>query len=402
MRLSILALVFIVTVINYLDRGALSFAILAVQKDLGINDVQFGFAAGAFAIGYTAMIGYAGYLVDRFGSIKLWALSAVLWSLVTAAIGLSQNFATVVAFRIALGVVEAVHFPALLKTMSDWLEPKWIARGISLSLFGVPIASVIGAPFITLLIESVGWRIMFYILGTLGIIWAFFWLVYFTGKKNPHLNRGASLLRKPERLHWKLYFTNPALLASCFVYFIFGYILFFALFWMPGYLEKTYGVSLKNTGWLVMLPWLMSAVFVVIGGVLSDLLMKKTRSIRLSRVYPTAYALLLTSICFFLLSETTRLETAMILVSLGLGFTFAINAPIFAFNADLFPNHVGTAQGISIFCFSLAGIVSPFLTGWLVQTSGHFRSAIFLVSALSLAAALIAFVFQNPREQRTH
>jgi len=397
MRLPILLLIFVITIINYLDRGGISFAILPIQRDLGLDDFQFGIAAAAFGVGYTLMIFFTGFLIDRFGSIKIWALSALLWSLVTFAIGLSENFAMLVALRIALGVVETAHFPAMLKTVADWLSPQWVARSLSFSLLGVPVASLIGAPLITLLIEKMGWRAMFFILAGLGVVWVLIWLLYFTGKKNPHLNRAS--LPVADKLKWHSFFKNKALMASCTVYFIFGYILFFGLFWIPGYLENSFHLSLTETGWLTMLPWLSSSILILIGGFVSDLLMKRSRSIRISRVYPTACALFLASLCFFLLSRSTDMRSSLLFFSLGLGFTFAINAPIYAFNADLFPNRAGTAQSISSFFFSLAGIFSPSVTGWLVQTTGHFQSAIFLVALLALLASLISFVFQKPLER---
>jgi len=400
MRLAILVLIFIATIINYLDRGAMSFAILPMQRDLGIDDVQFGIAASAFAVGYTAMIFFAGFIVDRFGSIKTWAASALLWSLVTVGIGFSRDFETLVALRIALGLVEAVHFPALLKTVADWLEPRWMARSISFALLGVPFASLIGAPLVTSLIESAGWRSMFFILGALGFAWAVLWLRTFHKKTNPRLNRLSYPFESADRLHWKAFFKNSSLIASCTVFFIFGYILFFALFWIPGYLEKIHHVSIRDAGWIVMLPWLFASILILLGGAASDFLMKKTRSLRYARVYPTACSLLIAGLAFYLLSRATHLHTAVLLVSVGLGFTFAINAPIYAFNADLFPSREATAQGISGFFFSLAGIVAPALTGWLVQTSGNFKLAIFVVACLAVFAAGIAFAFQRPQNIR--
>jgi len=401
MRIGLLCLIGYVTIINYLDRGAISFAILPIQADLHLNEAQFGLVASAFGMGYMVVCIFAGFLVDRFGSIKMWALSAVLWSLVTMCMGLAQNLATLLILRILLGMVEAIHFPALLKTIADWIEPKWTGRSLSLSLLGVPAAIFIGAPLITYLMETMSWRGMFFILGILGLFWAAIWIAFFYGRKNPHLNIVSMPLEPPAPMHWRTFFTSIPLLSNCAIFFIFGYILFFCLIWIPGYLQKTFGLSLSNVGWAAMLPWFISCIFMLVGGGVTDLLLKKTRSIRQARTLPMAYALFLSALSFLLLSRSTQFESALLLVSLGLGFSFTINAPIYAFNADLFPYHVGTAQGIMICFAALAGIVAPYLTGWLVQTTGNFQSAIFLVSVLSLVGAIIA-VFQRPKKAQYH
>jgi ACS family hexuronate transporter-like MFS transporter len=186
------------------------------------------------------------------------------------------------------------------------------------------------------------------------------------------------------------------LIANCAIYFIFGYILFFGLNWLPGYLEKTHQLGLTEAGFLLTLPWIAASLFVVAGGWASDYLMKKTDSVRIARTYPIAIGLLLTTVSFFFLPYTENLSVQLILLSLGFGFAFSINSPIYALNTDLFPTHPATAQGIISVFFALAGIISPLLTGWLVQTSHHFYSAMFFVSGLSLIGSLIAFFLQHP------
>jgi ACS family hexuronate transporter-like MFS transporter len=375
-----------VTIINYFDRSAISFVIEPLQKELQINNSQFGTIASGFGIGYLIMAFLGGILIDRFNPVYIWAASAVLWSAATMSMGLANSFSSFLALRILLGIAEGVHFPALLKIITDWLEPAYRARSISIGLLGVPIASLIGAPFITFLIEWAGWRSMFVILGSLGVVWVIFWLILFRGKKNPRLETQAIFCF--ESIHWKKFFQSSVFITNCFVYFIFGYILFFALIWLPGYLEQVHHVSIKKTGFLVMVPWFVSALSMMAGGWVSDALYHSTNSILKARIYPMAGALLGSFICFgsLLMSDTIAFDLWMI--SLGLGSLFFLNAPIYAINADLFPRQVGVAQGIMSCFFALAGIVSPIITGWLVQISGTFHSAILLVALFSLVSSL--------------
>lgn len=393
----VVALILYVTIINYFNRIALSYAILPVEGDLGLTDAQFGFVASGFTIGYFFMTFPGGILVDKFGSIRIWTIAAALWSIITICISYVTQYYFLFGLLVLLGMAEGSHFPALLKTIGDWLEPRWRSRALALCLMGVPLASVIGGPFLTSMISVFGWRSMFFVLGILGLIWAFIWPLSFLGKKNPRLSSSEIAFDPKGKVPWKALFTSSCFLASCAVYFTFGYLLFFGLVWLPGYMQKTHGLSLENTGFLVVLPWFMSAIFLLTGGWVSDLLYKKTGSIRIARSYPIITGLLGSSLCFYLLTVTDALVLDLWLISFGLGSAFLLNAPIYALNVDLFPKNAATAQGI-ITCFSsIGGTLSSALTGQLIALSGNFHSAILVSSGLSLIAALIAIFFQRAK-----
>ncbi|HSX10900.1 MAG TPA: MFS transporter, partial [Chlamydiales bacterium] len=302
--------------------------------------------------------------------------------------GLATGFWTLSGLLVALGFAEGFNSPALLRTVTDWLSPKWRARAVSLSLLGVPVASLIGAPFLTSLIEKVGWRGMFMIVGTLGIVWAIFWFWFFRNKKSPPYPTPRGIATP-----WKELFTHRGFRANAFSFFTFGYIVFFVIIWLPGYFQQTYGIAIRHTGFLVMIPWLVAAILQTFGGWLIDEIYKRTESVRKSRVYPLCIGLLVASISFGLLAFSSTLHTSVALMSLGLGFTFLINPAIYALNADIFPGNVATAQGVSTSCFALAGIISPSLTGWITQTTGSYESAIIFIAILPLLASINAFLF---------
>jgi ACS family hexuronate transporter-like MFS transporter len=391
----VVALILYVTIVNYLNRIALSYAILPVEGDLGLSDAQFGFVASGFTIGYFLMTLPAGILVDKFGSIRIWTIAAAFWSIVTICISYVMDYYFLFGFLVLLGMAEGSHFPALIKTIGDWFAPRWRSRALALGLLGVPLASVIGGPLLTSIIQIFGWRWMFFDLGVLGLVWTFVWPLSFWGKKNPHLGTSAVHFRAGESVPWRALFTSPCFLSGCAVYFTFGYLLFFGLVWLPGYLQKSHGLSLKDTGFFVVLPWFVSGVGLLVGGGISDYLFKRTCSIRISRSYPIIVALLGASLCFYLLTITGNLMLDLWLLSFGLGFTFILNAPIYALNVDLFPKNAATAQGI-ITCFSsIGGTISSSLTGHLVEMTGNFQMALLIASVLALLAALIAIFFQK-------
>lgn len=384
--------ILLITIINYLDRSAISYAILPLESTFHIDNQGFGFIAAGFGVGYLVACFVSGILVDRFGPVKVWFYCAVIWSLATLLTSLAQGFWSLFILRLILGLAEAVHFPALLRVMAHWLEPHVRARCIAIGLLGVPLASIVGAPLISSLIEAFNWRVMFAALGSLGIVWSFFWSSFFWKKEVHSIPK--------ERVSYRSFFSNPFFLGNCFNFFIFGYIVFFALMWLPGYIEQTFQVNLLKTGGLVIFPWLSSAFFVLLGGFISDALWKKTQSVRVSHVYPIAIGMALSGLSFLAISFSHRLEVDVIFLSLGLGWAFFVNSPLYSLNAALFKEHAGKAQGIMSGFFALAGIVSPALTGWLAKSAGDFQAAILLVSILSCASFLIAMFLQRTPEKK--
>lgn len=405
----ILLLILIITIINYFDRSALSFSITPIQKTFSINNESFGFIASAFAIGYLIMSFFAGFLVDRYGVLKVWSLAAIIWSLATFLVGFSQGFWSLFFLRVLLGLAEAFHFPALLKAITYWLEPYWRSRCVAIGLLGVPLASVIGAPFLAGIIHSLGWRTLFILLGLIGVVWALIWVVYI--KKVQHryipfshpVNSAEQLLKTSVKienvgqLKEKLF--SPIFLGNCLNYFVFGYIVFFALAWLPGYLQQTFNIKILKTGALIMFPWSVSAIFLILGGFVSDHLWKKSYSLRKARILPIGFSFLLSGICFLLVSFNTGLKTDLLLLSLGMGFAFFANAPIYSLNADLFENRVGTAQGIMTAFFALAGIISPSITGWVSQKGEGFHSAFCFIFILCFIGFINSFFIQKVSEE---
>ncbi len=385
---ALIFLIALITIINYFDRTAFSYTILPIERDLHLNNAQFGTVAGFFGIGYMIMNFFSGLIVDRWGSVAVWGLSAIAWSIITMLLGTATTFWALPLLLALLGVAEGFNSPALLRTIADWLPPKWRARALSFSLLGVPIASLIGAPFLTSLLTLTGWRGMFAVVGSLGILWAFFWFGFFRNQIAPPY----ATPRSPST-PWKALLTHPGFRANAFSFFTFGCIVFFVIIWLPGYIEQTYQIPIRDTGFLVMFPWLCATLFQLAGGWIIDALWKKTGSIRQSRVSVLCLGLLAASLSFGLLAFSSHLTLSLTLMSLGLGFTFLINPAIYTLNADLFPENMATAQGISTSCFAFAGFISPTLTGWITQSTGNYQAAIFFIAALALLASLNAYFF---------
>lgn len=417
-RWVIIGLAFLITIINYLDRAAIAYAIEPIKHEFGLNETDFGYIAAAFGIGYTLMTVIGGIMVDHVGPRSIWAAAALLWSSVTAMLGLASGVPMFILFRLMLGLAEGPHFPALTRTIADWLPASEKARASALGLVAVPLASAIGAPLISRLILHLGWKSMFFVLGSFGIFWAAAWLIWFRNRpeESSHVNKEELAYIKSQRSEdsiyghgdllvsphanskttWKYLLTNPSLLANDFAFFAFGYTLFFALNWLPDYLHESYGMNLKQIGDLSVVPWLTAAAMVVAGGHLSDYLYNKTGSSRISRSHMIWICQLLSALSFIPVVMSNSLPVALTGISLGLGFAMMPNACFYTLNNDLAHDRAGTSLGVMGCCFSLATILSPIVTGHLTTITGNFNLAIILLIGLSLASVLTIIFFQHP------
>lgn len=410
-RWVVVGLGFLATIITYLDRSALSYAIHPLKATFGLSNSDFGLIAAAFGVGYMLMTVIGGVIVDKFGSRKIWSVFAILWSIACAAMGLASGIYTLISFRLLLGLTEGPSFPAMTRATADWLPVSERARALAFGLAAVPFASVIGAPLVSFLVSTVSWRWMFFILGVLGIGWGILWFILFRDKpaESRHVSQAelkyiesdiesTPQIKSLHKTTWKFMLFNPALLVNNYAFFAFGYLLFFAITWLPGYLEQTYQLKIREAGLFLLAPWITATILLLLGGWISDKLWEKTQSIRIARSHLIWICQLLSALCFIPAVVYHSFAVAMSSITLGVGFGMMPNAAFYAINADLARDRAGTSLGIMDCMFAAAGILAPLLTGILSGVTGNFSAAISLMIGLTLSSALAIIIFQHPDE----
>jgi nitrate/nitrite transporter NarK len=177
--------------------------------------------------------------------------------------------------------------------------------------------------------------------------------------------------------------------------------LFFATLWLPGYFLSQHGLNLKSVGWYLTIPWLTAALFLKAGGVISDWLYQKTGSSRLARAHLIWTSQLLAAVCFVILGFTHSLGQSLFFLSLGLGFGFMPQPAFFSVNIDVVKERSASSQGITSSCLSLAGIIAPLLTGWMVDLTGNFQGAFFLLAGITVIAVFTVIFFLHPDREVT-
>lgn len=300
----ILSLCFLITLLNYFDRSVISYAILPIKHEFSLNNAQFGLVMSMFALGCTVITTFAGILVDRFPVQRIWMLGVLFWSVVMIFLGVVQGFALFLILRFFLGIGEGISFPALNKTLLGWVTPRRMNTVLALSLLGVPLAGAIGSPLLSNLIIHYDWHMTFIILGTAGFLLVLAWLLFLVWYRSPKpIYDYKSQTDQATKTTVIKLLRNKTMLAICWAFFAFGYVLFFGVAWLPGYLEQTYHLGLSKIGLFLILPWAVSCVLMLLGGILSDYLFKKTNSARISRIYVICICQLI-GLLFFLFHQS--------------------------------------------------------------------------------------------------
>ncbi|HEV2213489.1 MAG TPA: MFS transporter [Gammaproteobacteria bacterium] len=419
-RWLVVGLIFFITVVNYVDRSALSYAVHGISAEFGFDTTAVGRILGAFGIGYIVTTFLGGIWADHYGARLTLFGASLLWSVSIGMTGLASGFVMLYAARVLLGVAEGPNFPALNRAVADWLSSRERAIALSNSLVAVPLALAIGAPLVTQLILHLGWRGMFLVLMVLGALWLPLWWFLFRDfpEQSPHVDAaelahirdGAERRRDPAALHarrshglqlWRFLLSNPTLLANDWAFFVFGYYLFFFMTWLPSYFQQVYHLDLKQVGLFNVLPWLSAAVLLWAFGYLSDWLLKRTDSLRIARSHPIWISQLLAALCILPVIYTHSFGVALGFITLAVALSMSTNSAYYAINVDVARERSGTALGVMDALFALAGYLAPTLTGELVAGTGSFETVFWVLAGLALSSVLVVLLFHHPDRSET-
>ncbi len=415
-RWFVVLLLFVITIVNYIDRSAIAFAAHLIQDEFGLNSAQIGLIMGAFGIGYIISTLFGGIAVDRYGARMTLAAAVILWSLAIGWTGAATGFAMLYAARVTLGLAEGPSFPTMTGAISKWLVPKERATALAGALVAVPLALAIGSPFVSQLISAFGWRPAFFVLLALGFLWLPFWLIFYDNSPglSRYLSRDEEAFIKrgkeqagerteeaplPEK-GWKILLTTPTLWANYWAYFVFGYFLFFFMSWIPEFLRKTYDLDLSQVGYFSILPWAVSAIALLFFGGWSDRILKRTSSLRKARSYQIAGTQLVAALTIIPVTLFDNLYIAMASITLAVAASMAANAAYYVVIADLVPRYAGTAMGIMTIGFAAAGSIAPVITGYVLDITGTFQPAFWLLSILAGSSVLGVLAFHHPDRDR--
>jgi ACS family D-galactonate transporter-like MFS transporter len=306
-RFGILALLTLGTMINYLDRTVISVAAPAMSKDLALEPAVMGLVFSAFSWTYAAAQIPGGVFLDRVGVRLTYFLSVTIWSAFTVLQGFATGLASLLTFRLGLGIAEAPCFPANSRILAIWFPQAERARANSVYSVGQYFGLGILSPALYAVTAAFGWRALFIGVGAIGLTFGLLWLKSYREPDASRLVNQAELdlieaggglghSRKQPAFRWRhlgFLLRQRQILGASIGQFAGNAAMVFFLTWFPTYLATERHMAWLKAGFYVMLPFIAASVGVIVGGQLSDLLLRRTGDATLARKLPVIAGLLL-------------------------------------------------------------------------------------------------------------
>lgn len=423
-RFLILLLIFLLTTINYADRSTFSIAGDAASKDLGLNPVEMGYILSAFAWAYVLGQIPGGALLDRFGTKLIYAIAIAAWSFFTLVQGFSgfltggAIFAGLFAMRFAVGLAESPSFPGNARLVAAWFPGS--ERGFASAVFNSAqyFSLVVFAPLMGWLVHTFDWHSVFFVMGGLGLVAAVvFWQLIHSPVEHPSVNQaeldyieaGGGLIRMEDKIVKASAFTWPnvkQVLSSRMLIGVFigqygiNVLTYFFVTWFPIYLVKERGLNILEAGFAAAAPALCGFVGGVLGGVISDAILKRTGSLTLARKTPLLIGMILAStiIACVYIQQEWLIVVVMAVAFFGKG----IASLGWAVVSDTSPRElVGVTGGIFNTFGNTAGIVTPIVIGYIVAATGSFDGALWFVGLHCVLVVAAYFLIVGKIERLT-
>ncbi len=282
-RNRVLSLLFLLTVITYLDRVCIGTMAGVISRDLGLSPRQMGAVFSAFILGYVLFEIPGGWLADRFGARLLLPRIVLWWSLFTAATGYAWSFASLSVIRFLFGAGEAGAFPTSSTVVLRWFPASERGRANGVLLMGSRVGGAFAPALVIALMNYAGWRRTFLVFAGLGIVWTLIWLRSYRNNPKDHpavrteelAEIGEIPRQQKSSLDWKRIWRSRNLWALCAMYSGYTYGLYFYLTWLPTYLHERRGLSWAGVGLGAALPFLMGAIANTAGGYWTDALVRR-------------------------------------------------------------------------------------------------------------------------------
>jgi len=398
-RYVVLIVMSIFSIITYLDRTSISITGNVITSELGLSITQFGWVLAAFSFAYGIFEIPTGILGDKLGPKKILTRIVIWWSLFTILTGFSYTFTALLIVRFLFGVGEAGAYPNATVVISKWF-PKG-ERGRAQSF--IWIASRIGgalAPFLSVFImNTFGWRWVFYIFGTLGIIWAIFWNYWF--KDEPREMKGIKskeieLIESKREVkslgHGLLSIKN--ILKNKNVWFLMGmyhcllYGAYFYLSWMPKYLKNGRNVGDDDIAFMASLPFILGTIGCFIGGFSSDFLSKKY-GLKWGRRSVGMFGLIMAGICMITATFILDNTISIIVLSLGLAFKDFTLPVSWATAADIGGENSGSVAGAMGMAGQLGSTVMSISFGYILSMTGSWELPLQIIGVIVIIGGLL-------------
>ena len=275
-RWGILALLFAISAVTYMDRVNISVTARQMMPAYGLTDQDMGYVFSAFVFGYALCQIPGGRLGDRWGARVVLACALVWWSLCTvltavvATLPLATAVGTVgalVLVRFLLGVGESVALPNFNRAVADWMPPGQRGLGIGIAIGGIGIGAAITPPLASWVMVNYHWQSVFYLSAVIGLVVAVLWVFCSQDRRSGSVTKAET---SSTPVPWRRIVRSRSLWWLVASYACLGYVAYIYMSWFYLYLVNVRGIDLLRGGWLAAGPFLAILVFCPLGGWVTD------------------------------------------------------------------------------------------------------------------------------------
>lgn len=407
-RWVVCGLLFFATTVNYVDRQVLGILKPLLERDLHWSEADYGWMVSSFQLAYAMMMPVAGRLLDRIGVRAGYALAAILWSLASMSHALCRTSWQFIAARFGLGLGEASNFPAAIKAVAEWFPEKERALATGLLNSGSNMGAMVTPFLVPFFAVRFGWRSAFVATGCLDLIWVVVWLLYFrepaqhprvSPAELAYIEAGSAAQSTARIAHARLLKHRQAW-AFIAGKFMTDPVWWFYLFWVPGFLNRAYGLKLTELGPSLIAIYLAADAGSIIGGWMAAAFAKRGWSPNKARkVTMLLCALAATPVTA--LFAVDSLWPAVALISMAAAAHQGWSANLFTVVSDLFPrNAVGSVVGLGGLAGSVGGMLAAPMIGYWLDLSGDSYRPIFFIGGTAYLFALGVIQLLIPRLKR--
>lgn len=415
-RWRIVALLFVATTINYLDRQVIGLLKPTLEKEFNWTETDYGHIVMAFQAAYALSLVIFGGIIDRIGTKLGYAISIVVWSVAAmlhAIVGSTVGFGAV---RALLGLGEAGNFPAAVKATAEWFPKRERALATGIFNSGTNIGAVVAFIIVPWILGHYGWQEAFLVTGAIGFAWLIWWWIeYQEPARHPsvstaelvYINSDSEARSANEKpVSWGKLIAIRQTWAFFFGKMLTDPIWWFFLFWLPSYFSTTFNLDLKKPSLPLIIVYMATTTGSIGGGFMSGYLIKKGWSVFRARK-TTMFFIALAVVPIMAARYATNIWQAVALISLAAAAHQAWSANIFTTASDMFPKKaVSSIVGIGGMAGSLGGIVFPLIVGSILDTykaAGNLNAGyniIFTICGMAYLVAWVVMHFFTPRMEQ--
>ncbi len=397
-RYQVVAMATALAMVTYLDRVCIAKLAPDIMRDLNLSKVQMSYVFSSFALSYALFEIPTAWWADRAGTRAVLTRIVVWWSCFTAATAAATGYASLLLLRFLFGAGEAGAWPSVARTFSRWVPSR--ERGTVQGVFfaGAHLVGGLTPPLIVFLMTVMGWRSIFVLFGSIGLIWAIAWHTWFRDDPTEHrsvsaeeaayivANRPADIPHVEGARYWWPLLRNRNVVALSVMYASNSMIFYFCITWLPTYLHERHGFEATALGIFAGLPLLVSVPSDLFGGVVTDRLAVRL-GLRKGRCIVGAVAYLISAAALVGAGLSNSPVAAAGLIALATASAMFTLGAAWSTVSEVGRNHVGVVGAIMNTAGQIASLLSPPLVAYSVVWFGSWSFPLYVMGGLFLIGA---------------